>query len=191
MSAAAEAQETLRKLTSPDPDIQLHLDTNALYIILSTQSANNVCHWVLYLHITAQRGWVFHISNLARVTWEYRCDEATDMIYSRTAVSAVKIADMAPEMHEALRRRIGFDSRPAVRLQDTAQFGPLNCRTWLLQVLYELDNEGYISVLPGYSIQDVGEEAASLASTNQFLLEQKSAKISDLRKEINSACCAL
>ncbi|KAJ4149968.1 hypothetical protein LMH87_010740 [Akanthomyces muscarius] len=189
--SAAEAQETLRKLTSPDPGIQLHLDVNALYVILSTQSANNACHWALYLHIGPRLGWVFHITNMGCVSWEYRCDEATEMTCSATAVSAVKIADMTPEMHEALRQRIGLDSRPAVKLQDTEQFGPLTCRTWLLQAPYELDNEGYISVLPGYSVKDVGEEASSLASTNQYLLEKKMAKMSELRKEMNSACCAL
>lgn len=190
--SATEAQETLRELTSPDAGIQLHLDVNALYIILSTQGAvSSACHWALYLHIGPRLGWVFHITNLGRVSWEYRFDEATDMACSASAVSAVKIADMAPEMHEALRRRIGLDGRPAVQLQDTEQFGPLTCRTWLLQALYELDNEGYISVLPGYSVKDVGEEAASLASTNQYLLERNMAKMSELRKEISSACCAL
>ncbi|KAM3463665.1 hypothetical protein MY5147_005547 [Beauveria neobassiana] len=193
--SAAEAEslphDQPHELTAADPgDVQLHLDVNGLYIILSTQEANIGCHWVLYLHIGSALGWVFHINNLGCVSWEYRCDESRDMAYSTAAVAAVKIADMAPEMHEALRRRIGFDSKPAVELADTARFGRLDCRTWLLQVLYELDNEGYISVLPGYSIHDLAEEATSLAAANQFLLQEKTAKISELRKEIISACCA-
>ncbi|OAA57276.1 Beta-lactamase/transpeptidase-like protein [Cordyceps fumosorosea ARSEF 2679] len=175
---------------------QLHLDANALYVILSNQSANNVCHWVLYLHISARLGWAFHISNLGVVpgTWEYRCDESCDMTYSPTAVAAVKVAgDMVPEMHDALRRRIGLHGGrpPVVRLEDTPRFGQLSCRTWVLQALYELDNEGYISVLPGYLVEDVAEEAASLAAANRALLRMSRAQVSELRKEINSACCAL
>ncbi|OAQ96044.1 hypothetical protein LLEC1_02747 [Akanthomyces lecanii] len=189
--SAAEAQETLQRSMSSDPGVQLHLDINALYIVLSTQSASKAWHWALYLHIGPRLGWVFYITNLGCVRWEYHCDEAADMAYSATAVSAVKIAEMVPEMHEALRRRIGLDGRPAAKLQDTEQFGPLTCRSWLLQALYELDNEGYVSVLPGCSATDVGKEASSLASTNQHLLEKKMAKMAELRKKINSACCAL
>ncbi|XWW98009.1 hypothetical protein V2A60_006005 [Cordyceps javanica] len=192
-SNPSAAEEKLRLFTSPpDPVVQLHLDVNALYIILSTQGANDACHWVLYLHISPCLGWVFHITNLGRMSWGYRCDESPDMAWTPTAVAAVKVAaDMVPEMHEALRGRLGLDSRPVIKLEDTERFGPLDCRSWLLQALYELDNEGYISVLPGYSIEDVAEEASSLASANRSLLQQNMANISELRKEINSACCAL
>ncbi|KAJ3498812.1 hypothetical protein NLG97_g820 [Lecanicillium saksenae] len=194
MSAAEtkpSAQDLLRTFTSPGPKVQLQLDINGLYIILSTQSANNVWHWVLYLHISESLGWVFHITDLGLVSWEYHCYECSDMVYSATAISVVKVADMAPEMHEALHARIGFDSRPAVRLEDTEHFGRLNCRTWLLQVLYELDNEGYISVRPGYSIRDVEQEALALASNNKYLMQEKRARLSELRKEMDSAYCAL
>lgn len=50
------------------------------------------------------------------------------MVSSPTAISVVKVADMAPEMHEALHARFGFDSRPAVRFEDTERFGRLSCR---------------------------------------------------------------
>ncbi|KAJ6784053.1 hypothetical protein PWT90_00340 [Aphanocladium album] len=197
MSAAEpkqpSAQDLLQTFTShpPAPKAQLQLDVNGLYIILSTQSANNVWHWVLYLHISDSLGWVFHITNLGTVSWEYHCHESTDMVCSPAAISVVKVADMAPEMHEALRARIGLDSRPVVKLEDNERFGRLSCRTWLLQVLYELDNEGYISVRPGYSIRDVEQEAFALASNNKYLMQEKRARLWELRKEIDSAYCAL
>lgn len=197
--ASRTAQEQLRQLTAPHAEYPgrrippLHLDVNALYVVLSTQSAGNACHWVLYLHISPRRGWAFHITNLASPHWEYRCDEACDdMAASQTVVAAVKVAaDLVPEMHDALRARLGRDARPVVRLEDTPRFGRLTCRTWLLQALYELDNEGYISVLPGYAVHDVAEEAASLAAANQSLLQDKRASLEALRREIDSACCAL
>lgn len=193
--SAAEAKpsphDLLRTFMSPQQNApQLQLDVNALYIILSTQSTSNVWHWVLYLHISESLGWVFHITNLGSVTWEYHCHESTDMACSSTAISVVKVADMAPEMHEALQRRIGLDGRPVVRLEDTDRFGRLSCRTWLLQVLYELDDEGYISVRPGYSIRDVEQEALALASNNKYLMQEKRARLSELRKEMDSAFCA-
>ncbi|EGX89805.1 hypothetical protein CCM_08058 [Cordyceps militaris CM01] len=194
--ASRTAQEQLRQLTAPHAEYPgrrippLHLDVNALYVVLSTQSAGNACHWVLYLHISPRRGWAFHITNLASPHWEYRCDEACDdMAASQTVVAAVKVAaDLVPEMHDALRARLGRDARPVVRLEDTPRFGRLTCRTWLLQALYELDNEGYISVLPGYAVHDVAEEAASLAAANQSLLQDKRASLEALRREIDSAC---
>lgn len=190
--ATPSAQDLLKSFVSSDPDAELRLDTDALYIVLTLQSTSNAWHWALYLHVRETYGLVFHISSLgARGIWEYRCDESRDMIYSQSAISVVKIADMGPEMHEALHRRIGLGSRPAIPLIDTVQFGRLTCRTWVLQALYELDNEGYISVRPGYSIRDLEQEALSLASNNSYLMEERRAKPSELQREMESACCLL
>lgn len=111
------------------------------------------------------------------------------MMYSQAAMAVVKIADMAPDLHDALRERIGTGSQPAVKLQDSDYFGRLSCQAWLLQVLYELDNEGYISVSPGYSIKDLEQEALALASNNKYLVKEKKIKLRDLRREIDSAFC--
>lgn len=102
-------------------------------------------------------------------------------------MSAVKIADVTPELHGALRQRIG-SPKPAVKLEDS-DFGHLDCQTWLLQVLYELDNEGHISVSPGYSVRDIEQEALALALNNRYLLREKKAKLSELCKEMDSAFC--
>ena len=46
------------------------------------------------------------------------------------------------------------------------RWGPLTCRTWLLRTLSELDDEGYISIKPAATVEEVEEEALSLAGSN-------------------------
>ncbi len=53
-----------------------------------------------------------------------------------------------------------FGLRVVTRLEETE---PTTCRTWLLQALQELDDEGYISIKPGYKMEDLENEATDKA----------------------------
>lgn len=136
----------------------LGLDVNGLYVILFNQDGlQNEWHWGLYLHRAGGEGWLFHIITPGG-DWTYQ-HRATDRVMtSQRVVAALKVAVITEDMHDGIHTRIG-----AVPLKDTARYGALTCRTWILRVLDELDSEGYVSLRPGITFRDIEMEAEGLA----------------------------
>ncbi|EJP67174.1 uncharacterized protein BBA_03748 [Beauveria bassiana ARSEF 2860] len=75
---------------------------------------------------------------------------ALHITWPSDAVLAVPVDDAADANAAAARER----------------WGPLTCRTWLLRTLSELHDEGYISIKPAATVEEVEEEALSLAGSN-------------------------
>lgn len=147
----------------------LFLEINGLYVLLSEQGVGNRWHWCLYLHIGISRGWIFHITRPTNF-WLYDQRNSLSVIYSDEIVTAVRVAVIHPDLHVPLRDRLSH-----VPLDDTQRFGGLTCRTWLLRALDELDNEGYISISGGSTVEDIENEAKESATnsvaTNQPRVE--------------------
>lgn len=146
----------------------LNLDIDGLYIILTEQSVDNKWKWGLYLHRELNEGWFFHITRGAGPDpddWVYENQTLDSVIYSEDIVAALKVAVIAPDMHEPLRDRLGTGPEPEVKLEATQRFGDLNSRTWLLRALQELDDEGYISIKQRYTVEDLEEEAKQIAGS--------------------------
>ena len=125
----------------------LRLEVNGLYVLLSEQEVSNRWHWALYLHRGPSQGWTFHITRPTGF-WFYDYRTSESVIYSDEVITALKIAVIDPDMHTILRDRLA-----QVPLEDTRRFGVLTCRTWLLQVLEKLDNEGHISITLGSAVE--------------------------------------
>ncbi|KFY92315.1 hypothetical protein V498_05038 [Pseudogymnoascus sp. VKM F-4517 (FW-2822)] len=132
-------------------------DINGLYILLSKQEIPDTWHWGLYLH-GGPNGWVFHITRIADM-WIFDKHLSPNIIHSMSMEAALKIAVLDdPRMRQALNDRIS-----TVPLEDTARFGRLTCRTWVLRAIYELDTEGYISLKPGATVEELEAEAKGKA----------------------------
>ncbi|KAM3522707.1 hypothetical protein NHJ13051_005498 [Beauveria bassiana] len=154
----------------------LDLDINGLYILLSEQGLAYRWHWGLYLHKEKERGYALHITRPSdAVPWRYEDREVRNVIFSVSITLALKIAVVTPDMDDALRGRIArvpVDDAADANAADAnaaavrERWGPLTCRTWLLRTLSELDDEGYISIKPAATVEEVEEEALSLAGSN-------------------------
>ncbi|OAA57235.1 hypothetical protein ISF_07156 [Cordyceps fumosorosea ARSEF 2679] len=142
----------------------LPLDENGLYILLSDQDRKYHWHWSLYLHREMLSGSTFHIARpSAAVPWRYEDVEVRNIIFSLSVTLALKIAIIPPDMDGPLRDRL---ARVPMGVADTKRWGPLTCRTWLLRALSELDDEGYISIKPSATVEEVEAEAFELARDN-------------------------
>ncbi|KAK8147490.1 hypothetical protein G3M48_001532 [Beauveria asiatica] len=149
----------------------LDLDINGLYILLSEQGLAYRWHWGLYLHKEKEWGYAMHITRPSdAVPWRYEDREVRNVIFSISVTIALKIAVILPDMDDALRGRIARvpvdDAADANAAAATKRWGQLTCRTWLLRTLSELDDEGYISIRPAATVEEVEQEALSLAGSN-------------------------
>ncbi|KFZ09809.1 hypothetical protein V501_05475 [Pseudogymnoascus sp. VKM F-4519 (FW-2642)] len=132
-------------------------DLHGLYILLSEQNTPDTWHWGLYLHC-GPNGWVYHITRVAD-GWFFDKHLSTNIIYSLSMVAALKIAVIEhPETIEALGDRL-----TQVPLMETTRFRPLTCRTWLLRAVNDLDNEGFISLKVGTTVENLETEAEGKA----------------------------
>lgn len=162
----------------PGNNSVLKLDINGLYILLTQQSVDNKWHWGLYLRRGVSKGWIFQSRRLPATG-------CTTVIYSERIVVALKVAVIPPDMHQPLRGRLGV-RQAGVKMEYTERFGPITCRTWLLRALQELDDEGYISIKPGYSVEDIKEEAKDAASDIMATAMSANTRISMLERVFRS-----
>lgn len=145
----------------------LELEENGLYIVLCEEPNEYRWHWVLYLHLRRTDGCFFHITRPSRADpWVYEDRTISNVVFSSPISVALKVAVVPPDMQDALRARIG-----AVAMEDTRRFGPLMCRVWVLQALAELEDEGYISIKAGSTIEQIGEEAKGRAERNEEMAQ--------------------
>lgn len=163
-------------------DTILKLDENGLYILLSEQTIQYHWHWALYLHRQSTEGLAFHITReTAADPWAYEGRSVKNVIFSIKITAALKIAIVPPDMHDAFSNRVA-----QMALEETERFKPLTCRTWLLQAVYELDNEGYIAVKPGTRVEDIEAEAKEIGEANATAV-QTGVKIGSREKVRKSA----
>jgi len=71
-------------------------------------------------------------------------------------------------------------------MESTQRFGSLTCRTWLLRALQELDDEGYVSIKPGYRVEDLEDEATAAATNIMLLAVETGGPFSGLRRVFRS-----
>ncbi|KAJ6787641.1 hypothetical protein PWT90_06627 [Aphanocladium album] len=149
----------------------IHFDADGLYVVLSDQGANQPMHWGLYLHTGKERGLIFHIRNRQDdPTWFFEHKTSERMMQSQSVMVALKIAVLQPAaMHDALEKFMGTTTETGISMEDPNRYGQLTCRTWVMLALYELDQHGYISIMPGYTIEDVEAEATGIAMENARL----------------------
>jgi hypothetical protein len=151
------------------------LEDNGLYILLSELDVEYKWHWGLYLSNYPHNGYVYHITNDNPAgKWIYETKTSTRVEYSDNIILALKIAAVHPDLRQALGERIR-----QISAQNNS-YGELTCRTWLLQVLHELDAEGYIS-LTG-SVREVEAEAKDAATLAASRGNRRNVKKSNLSK---------
>ena len=158
-SSGQDPSDASAQQSGPVPSTpRLSLDVNGLYILLRDQGLENEWLWGFYLHRGLSDGWIFYVSRPAD-SWLYDHRTSRTVVYSLSIAAALRIGVIEPLMHETLRDRIG-----RVPLENTERFGDLTCRTWLLRAVGDLDNEGYISLLRGTTVEDIEQEAMGAAS---------------------------
>ncbi|TGO73731.1 hypothetical protein BELL_0336g00060 [Botrytis elliptica] len=116
----------------------LQFDINDLYIPLSNPMEKFTYHWGLYLCTRPGAGRTYH------------------------AMYAMKIAVIDDYMQEALEERVS-----QVPVEDN-QFATLTCRTWVLEALWALNEEGYIK--PTNKVRMIIEK--TLCWTNENALRE-------------------
>lgn len=145
----------------------LKLEPDGLYILLSEQELPQHWHWGLYLHKTQTEGMAFHITRPSDLyPWKYEARKIQNIIFSVSITVALKIAVVSGDMHEVLQDRLA-----QVAIEENERFGALTCRTWLLEAVAELDDEGYISIKPGATIEQIETEAFGVAKQNALIAE--------------------
>ncbi len=146
---------------------EIKFERDGLYVVLSEQSQPGAWHWGLYLHTTKTGGWIFHIRNYRNdPTWFFEHKRSESIVFSFNIVVALRIAIITPEeMHGELQNFIGT-TESGISMADPNQFGQLTCRTWVLQALYQLDQGGHISIIPGYTVRDIEQQALGVAIVN-------------------------
>ena len=147
----------------------LTFEPNALYIVLLDRGDTYLFHWELYLATTATEGIIFHITNDAGpAIWEYKRDPTNEMPTLRRIVLALRIGSMEPVLHNALAHRLAAIplSRFSMRFREQ-----LNCRVWVKEALFVLDDEGYVNL--GKGPADFEEEAKYLGMVNKGKAERK------------------
>ncbi|KAK3903509.1 hypothetical protein C8A05DRAFT_32755 [Staphylotrichum tortipilum] len=170
---------------------RLLLDPNGLYVILSTQPEGGSAKldWSLYLHrpvppSTPEEssssgggaaggegegepgegeggGLIFRITADAQGQWSYApASIGSTMTDAAETVAAVKVASVEPLLHEPLRERVAQVPR-----ENTERYGPLDGRAWVLRAMDELDDGGYIQIVPGKTVHEIQAEVVFHAET--------------------------
>ncbi|TGO53507.1 hypothetical protein BCON_0122g00240 [Botryotinia convoluta] len=131
----------------------LQFDVNGLYILLSNPMERFTYHWGLYLCTRPGAGRIYHVSNAETGIW--RILPIKD---NYTLMYAMKIAVIDDYTQQALEDRIS-----QVPVEDN-QFGTLTCRTWVLEALWILNEEGHIKFTN--EVRMIEEEALDRANEN-------------------------
>jgi hypothetical protein len=130
--------------------------------MVSEQQTTDVLHWGLYLHQGGKTGWIFHVTNQSMAgDFFYDHRRSDTVVHSVSIRAALKVAVVRTDMMQrALRDRL---ARIDLGTWNTQDFGPLDCRSWVLRALHELDMEGYITIVLSRTVLDIEEEALKLA----------------------------
>lgn len=135
----------------------LQFDENGLHILLSDIGCDRAFHWSFYLATAGSSGYVIHMTfNEEKNTWVFEEIYSTNVATSDSLLAAVKIAAIEPDSQHHLISRLRSAKR---NLQ------ALTCRTWLLNALGELDDEGYISLIE--SVRYIEAECIGAAVNNK------------------------
>ncbi|KAF2014396.1 hypothetical protein BU24DRAFT_410145 [Aaosphaeria arxii CBS 175.79] len=134
----------------------LPLDANGLYILLENIGYENSFHWGFYLATSSSDGYIIHMTyNEATTAWIFEEKLTSDVGNSPSLLVAVKIAVVEQTLQHHLVSRLRSANR---------HLPALTCRTWLMNALKELDDEGYISLIK--SARFIEGECIQAAATN-------------------------
>lgn len=132
------------------------MEPDGFYVVLSKiRSESRKWHWGLHLVFNNIDGRTFHIVD-RNEQWFYESNPTARIRFSESVVIALQIASIERDMHLAF-----FD-----RINAITPFEGNTCRTWVLEVLKQLDDEGWISLISPVGM--VEEEAIEAAETNQY-----------------------
>ncbi|KAJ6044604.1 hypothetical protein N7499_007106 [Penicillium canescens] len=141
----------------------LKLEPNTLYILLLDRGNTYLFHWELYLAQTAITGTVFHIINEGGPTaWEYKSEPTSEISTLGRLVLALQIGTVSPVLHAALADRLAI---VPLTLYSARYRETLNCVVWVLEALFALDDEGYMSLRIG--IREIEQEAKQIGMMNK------------------------
>ncbi|KAJ5748098.1 uncharacterized protein N7511_009794 [Penicillium nucicola] len=141
----------------------LNLEPNTLYVLLLDRGTTNVFHWELYLAQTATRGTVFHIINEGGPTaWQYKTEPTSEIPTLGRLILALQIGTVSPILHAALSGRLAM---VPLTLYSARYREALNCGVWVLEALFALDDEGYVSLDIG--IREIEQEAKRIGVVNK------------------------
>ncbi|KAJ5650085.1 uncharacterized protein N7484_003808 [Penicillium longicatenatum] len=147
----------------------LVFEPNALYIAILDRGETYSFQWELYLAKTATEGIVFHITNEAgQAKWEYDRAQTNQMPQQRRLLLALNIGSVEPVLHNALSDRLALVPLTPFSSRFSEQ---LNCRVWLKEALFVIDDEGYVNLGKGPAM--IEEEARYLAMMCKSKHERK------------------
>ncbi|CAG8092148.1 unnamed protein product [Penicillium salamii] len=145
---------------------QFDFEINALYALLIDRGEGTYTfHWRLYLHQSAQSGYIYHLINDGDSTgWRFDPQPNQNVMNSEGLLVALKIDVLSPGLHQPMLDRlaqipIGYSTRFHENI---------TCRVWLKEALFLLDEEGFINLTR--SVKDFEFEASTLA------MQKKSAR---------------
>lgn len=147
-------------MSIPQP---LPLEPNALYILLLDLGGSCLLEWKVYLASTRTTGQTFHITNEAGpVTWQYKSEAVYNIASNTRVVLALQIGVVGPVLHAALGTRLAL---VPLALYSARFREGLCCRVWVQEVLFALDDEGYLGL--ARSVVDIEHEARQLGMLNK------------------------
>ena len=147
----------------------LLFEPNALYILLLDRGDTYLFHWELYLAKSQVDGTAIHIiDDTGSSAWEYERVVTNEMPQLRRLLLALKIGSLTPLLHNALFERLAMVplSQYSIRFRER-----LNCRVWVKEALFALDDEGYVNLR--HAVSDIEEEAKYLAMLSKSKCERK------------------
>ncbi|KAJ6092945.1 hypothetical protein N7486_008234 [Penicillium sp. IBT 16267x] len=142
---------------------------NALYIAILDRRDTYLFHWELYLAKTSTEGIFFHITNeVGQTRWEYDRAQANEMPQLHALLLALRIGSVEPGLHNDLSDRLALVILTTFSSRISEQ---LNCRLWLKEALFVMDDEGYVNLSKGPA--EIEAEARYLAILSKSKSELK------------------
>lgn len=135
MSSSTISGYAIDHNASNKPDNGLRVEARGVYMLLWDQNEPNRFHWGILAAITDTFGILFHLT-LDGTNWKYVV-ETKDVSKSRDLLVAIKLADMETD-HDSW---IAGAKKVA---RATTVPGELRCRTWVLEVVYDLAKAGFL-----------------------------------------------
>ncbi|CAG8930229.1 unnamed protein product [Penicillium salamii] len=134
---------------------QFDFEINALYTLLTDRGKGAFAfHWRLYLHLSAQCGYIYHLINEDNSTgWRFDPQPSRNFMNSEGLLVALEIDVLSPGSYQLMLDCVG-----QVRIVYSTRFHEnITCRAWLKEALFLLDEEGFINLT--LSVKDSKLEA--------------------------------
>ncbi|WEW60783.1 hypothetical protein PRK78_006271 [Emydomyces testavorans] len=137
------------------------VEKKGLYIFLWDTGTKGKFHWGLFIALSESSGIVFHQVVVAGGKNQlHLLMEKEDVLTSEGLLAALKIGEIE-DINDEWIKAVEYCVRSA---QVDSSYFEFTCRTWVLAVIYELADGGFIWLDPDWSkIWYIEEEAARLA----------------------------